>query len=67
MKDKIQNIMTIVAVGIICFLSGIGFINNWLGLNKKYPRNSLFDIPFDVNIWGTVYRASKNSMKFSND
>jgi len=53
MKNFDNKILVIAAV-IIGFFGGIAFVNNWLVLNKNYPKVGMFQIPFEADVWGTV-------------
>jgi len=34
--------------------SGIAFIENWLVLNKQFPKSKYFTVPLDPTSWGSV-------------
>lgn len=51
---NLDNKILIIAASIIGFFGGIAFVNNWLVLNKNYPHITMFDIPLQADVWGTV-------------
>lgn len=51
---NLDNKILVITVAIIGFFGGIAFVNNWLVLNKNYPRITMFDIPLKADLWGTV-------------
>lgn len=54
MKKMFEKPIVSIILLVIGFFSGIGFVNNWLVINKNYPKITMFNIPFDSQTWGTV-------------
>ncbi|WP_392469338.1 hypothetical protein ACF3OC_12780 [Sphingobacterium cellulitidis] len=54
MKNKLNILIWSLTSIIIGFFGGIGFIENWLILNKHFDKSQYFEVPLNPNAWGTV-------------
>ena len=54
MSKKSDNKIIPIITGVIGFFGGITFVNNWLVLNKEFPKSEYLEVPFNPDAWGNI-------------